>query len=63
MLRLVLRAAATMLPWASVPFLVVGWLASPILWTARWCDECARGWDQRLWARGGHTDLHPPPGA
>ena len=20
-------------------------------------------WDQRLWSRGQHTDLHPPPGA
>ncbi|WP_267355703.1 MULTISPECIES: glycogen synthase [unclassified Methylobacterium] len=20
-------------------------------------------WDRRLWSRGQHTDLHPPPGA
>ena len=47
----------------AVPFLAVGWLATPILACARACQVKAREWDRRLWERGQHTDLHPPPGA
>ena len=57
------RVSATALRWLSIPFLVVGWIATPVLWAAAWCEDRAREWDPRLWKRGQHTDLHPPPGA
>ena len=47
----------------ALPLLAVGLLATPILWCARACQDRAREWDPRLWSRGQHTDLHPPPGA
>lgn len=58
-----MRAAATALRWLSLPFLLVGSVATPILDAAAACEERAREWDPRLWERGQHTDLHPPPGA
>ena len=57
------RLAALALRGLSLPFLALGWLATPILWCARVCQDKAREWDPDLWAHGGHTDLHPPPGA
>lgn len=58
-----LRLTASLLRGLSVPFLVVGWVATPVLAAAARCEECAREWDPRLWQRGQHTDPHPPPGA
>ena len=58
-----LRAIATALRWCSLPFLMVGSIATPILKLSAACEEKAREWDPSLWARGQHTDLHPPPGA
>lgn len=52
----VLRGVAYGLTW-------LGDLANPVLARSRWCEERARAWDRRLWERGQHTDLHPPPGA
>lgn len=59
----ILRAVATALRWLSLPFLLVGSVATPILAMAAACEDRAREWDPRLWSRGQHTDLHPPPGA
>lgn len=58
-----LRALATGLRWLSLPFLVVGAIAAPILDASAFCEDKAREWDPRLAARGQHIDLHPPPGA
>lgn len=58
-----LNGLAWLLQVAALPFLAVGFVATPILWCARWCQERAREWNPRLWDRGQHTDLHPPPGA
>ena len=57
------RIADLLLRSLAVPFLAIGWLGTPILWCARQCQDRAREWDPRLWSRGQHTDLHPPPGA
>ncbi|GEP09854.1 hypothetical protein [Methylobacterium gnaphalii] len=51
-----LRGVAYGLTW-------IGGLAVPVLFASRWCLDRAREWDPRLWQRGEHTDLHPPPGA
>lgn len=59
----VLRGLAACLQGLAVPFLAIGWLGTPILWCARQCQDRAREWDPRLWSRGEHTDLRPPPGA
>ena len=37
--------------------------ARAVLRFSRLCLDRAREWDPRLWDRGQHTDLHPPPGA
>lgn len=61
------RALARCLQILAVPFLATGiaatWIAHPILACARRLQDRAREWDPRLWQRGQHTDLHPPPGA
>ena len=36
---------------AALPFLAVGWVATPILWLAGRCRDRAREWDPHLWAR------------
>ena len=59
----VLRGLAALLQALAVPFLAIGWVASPILACSRRLQDRAREWDPRLWSRGQHTDLHPPPGA
>ncbi|MBP2494980.1 hypothetical protein ABID82_007316 [Methylobacterium sp. PvP062] len=62
-----LRALAVCLQGLAFPFTSLGlacaWVAAPILVTAGWLQERAREWERRLSSRGGHTDLHPPPGA
>jgi hypothetical protein len=58
-----MRVAATGLRWLSLPFLLVGFIAVPILAAAAACEERARDLDPRLWDYAQHTDLHPPPGA
>lgn len=64
---LILRGCAVLLRTIAFPFIAIGWVAAgcatPILWLAGWCTDRAREWDPRLWQRGQHTDLHPPPGA
>lgn len=62
-LAYVLRTLAGCLQWLAVPFLAIGWVATPILFCSRQLQDRAREWDPRLWSRGQHTDLHPPPGA
>ena len=59
----ILRGLAALLQALAVPFLAIGWVATPILSTSGWLQERARQWDRRLWSRNQHTDLHPPPGA
>lgn len=59
----ILRGLAAFLRALAVPFLAIGWVATPILTCSRSLQDRAREWDPRLWSRGGHTDLHPPPGA
>jgi len=58
----VLRGLAACLQALAVPFLAIGWVASPILACSRRLQTRAREWDPRLWSLGQHTDLHPPPG-
>lgn len=62
-----LRALAVCLRGLALPFTSLGlacaWVAAPILQASGWLQERARQWDRRLWSRGQHTDLHPPPGA
>lgn len=45
------RAAAALLQGLAIPFLVVGYVATPLLDMAAWCIERAREWDPRLWDR------------
>lgn len=45
------RLAGFALRILSLPFLAIGWLATPILWGARVCLDRAREWDPRLWDR------------
>ncbi|QGY05528.1 hypothetical protein MMSR116_29265 [Methylobacterium mesophilicum SR1.6/6] len=56
-----LRGLAALLQALAVPFLAIGWVATPILSTSGYLQEVARQWDRRLWSRGGRTDLNPPP--
>ena len=62
-----LRVLALLLQGLALPFTATGlgalWITRGILWCARACQDRAREWDPRLWSRGQHTDLHPPPGA
>lgn len=62
-----LRALAVCLQVLAFPFTLLGlacaWTAAPILAAANWLQERALQWELRLWSRGGHTDLNPPPGA
>ncbi|KAB1068879.1 hypothetical protein [Methylobacterium planeticum] len=55
-----LRAAAVALRFLSTPFLLVGWFATPILQASAWCEDRAREWDPRLWARGGDRRPETP---
>jgi hypothetical protein len=59
----ILRGLAALLQALAVPFLAIGWVATPILSTSGWLQERARQWDRRLWSRDQPTDLRPPPGA
>ena len=51
----------------ALPWLLLGEVGAPFIRAARYFAGCAwearREWERRLWARGQHTDLHPPPGA
>lgn len=62
-----LDALALCLRLIALPFTLVGlsgaWTAAAFILAAGWLAERARRWRQRLWARGQHTDLNPPPGA
>ena len=62
-----LRGCAVLLRLLAAPLILIGWVAAsvaePLIWTSRRCHDRAREWDPRLWERGQHTDLHPPPGA
>ncbi len=61
-----LRATAVALRWIAQPFILLGWAAAwvavPLVWSSDRCRNRAREWDPRLWERGEHTDLRPPPG-
>ena len=60
-----LRFSGRALRIASVPFLLIGWIATPILNGSRWCDRIADEkappeWKPRLWDRtGGRTANEP----
>ena len=57
-----MQACGFLLHGIALPFVAIGFVADPILWLSRLCQTCAREWNPRLWQRGQHTDLHPPPG-
>lgn len=51
---------------ASIPFLVIGWLATPVLAAAAWCGARARRhrppeWLLRLWPRWRPSSTTQPP--
>ncbi len=48
-----LRGVGLLLQGLALPFLLVGWIATPILQASAWCIDRAREWEARLWARGG----------
>lgn len=50
-LALAARCADQALQLIALPFLLIGWCATPILWAAAWCRDWAREWDPRRWDR------------
>lgn len=48
---LIARAVASALRGLSIPLLLIGSWATPLLMLSRRCEDAAREWDPRLWDR------------